>query len=266
MKKAVELDSSPAMLNDAAYSAADAGILPDLSKQWAEKSVSQLEDQTAKITLSNLQAEDLRRMALLAAYWDTLGWAYFRSGELTVAEKYLHSAWVLDQAAVTGDHLGQLYEREGKKKEAAHMYELAYAVDNTLSGLSERYLNLTGNDISDSAAPRLIRRGAKITSETVWAGEELSHVRTLKVERITTKTVSAEFFVLLSPGPKVDGVKFIRGAEELKNAGQRLSSLKFPVEFPDAHPARIVRRGILMCGVAGCDFTLLLPNTVQSVN
>jgi len=45
-----------------------------------------------------------------------------------------------------------------------------------------------------------------------------------------------------------------------------LAAVKFPVEFLASGVARIVRRGILVCGATGCDFTLLLPDAVQSVN
>jgi len=267
LKKAVELDPSPAMLNDVAYSAADSGSFLDLARQWAERAVSQLEAETAKITLSGLQVEDLRRVNFLAKYWDTLGWVYFRMSDLPNAEKYLRAAWVLGQSPVAGDHLGQVYEHEGKRKEAAHMYELAYAEVDAGAEAADRYKKLTGNNLIDATTPTLSRRPNSTTAPTPsWPGEELSRMRTVKLPTITSKAVSGEFFVLLSPGGKVDDAKFIGGSESLRNAGPRFAAMKFPVEFPGPGPARIVRRGILMCGVAGCEFTLLLPDSVQSLN
>jgi len=267
LKKAVELDTSSAMLNDVAYSAADAGSLLELSKQWAERAVSQLEAETSKITLSELQVEDLRRVNSLARCWDTLGWVYFRMSDVSTAQKYLHAAWVLSQSPLTGDHLAQVYEREGKRKEAAHMYELAYAEREASPEAADRYKKLTGEDLSDATTPKLVRRRNSTTmSAPSWPGEELSRMRSVKLPTITSKAASGEFFVLLSPGGKVDDTKFISGSEDLRNAGPRFAAMKFPVEFPGPGPARIVRRGILMCGVAGCEFTLLLPDSVRSVN
>jgi len=266
LKKAVELDPSPAMLNDVAYAAADTGSFLDLSKQWAERAVSQLEAETANITLSGLQVEDLRRMSSLAKFWDTLGWVYFHRNELLAAEKYLHAAWVLGQSSVTGDHLGQVYEREGKRSEAGHMYELAYAEDSPSEDAVVRYKKLTGEDLVDATTPKLVHRPNRGTgSMPSWPGEELSRIRSVKLP-VISKSASGEFFVLVSSGGKVDDTKFISGSESLRNAGPRLASTKFPVEFPDPGPVRIVRRGILTCGVAGCEFTLLLPNSVQSLN
>jgi len=268
LKKAVELDPSPGMLNDVAYSAANNGFLLELSKQWAERAVSQIEGETAKITLSGLQVEDLRRVSSLAKYWDTLGWVYFRISDLPNAEKYLHAAWLLGQSSETGDHLGQVYEHEGKRQEAAHMYELAYADVEAGGEAADRYKKLTGNDLSDATTPKLIRRHNRADSTPTWPGEEVSRMRTVKLPTITSKAASGEFFVLFSPGGKVkvEDTKFVSGSESLRNAGPRLAAVKFPVEFPGPGPARIVRRGILTCGVAGCDFTFLLPDTVRSIN
>ena len=59
--------------------------------------------------------EDLRNENVLGMTWDTLGWAYFRGGELDKAEKFINAAWVLLQSAVVADHLGQVYQKQGKK-------------------------------------------------------------------------------------------------------------------------------------------------------
>src|SRR4029077_7747908 len=58
-------------------------------------------------------------------YWDTLGWVYFSEGNLDKAEKYVSAAWGLGQHGEVGDHLGQIYEKEGKKENALRTYELA---------------------------------------------------------------------------------------------------------------------------------------------
>ena len=64
-------------------------------------------------------------MPSLIAYWDTLGWVYFARGDLDKAEKYVSAAWRLGQHGEVGDHLGQIYEKRGKKDEAIRTYALA---------------------------------------------------------------------------------------------------------------------------------------------
>src|SRR5262249_10559283 len=57
----------------------------------------------------------------------TLGLAEARSGNEAEAEKYLQAAWLLWQRAQIGLHLTELYEKEGKKKEAARICVMALA-------------------------------------------------------------------------------------------------------------------------------------------
>ena len=85
---------------------------------------------------------------------------------------------------------------------------------------------------------------------------------------VTNKHVSAEFFVLLTPGPKVAAVKFISGAQELRGADKALTAAKFDILFPDGNPTQILRRGVLDCEpeLSGCVFVLIPPNSVRSVD
>lgn len=70
------------------------------------------------------EAIELVRRALAAdpengAYLDSLGWAYFKRGDLDEAEKYLSAAAErLPRNAEVQDHLGDLYARRGRWQEA----------------------------------------------------------------------------------------------------------------------------------------------------
>jgi len=62
------------------------------------------------------------------AYRDSLGWAYFRLGEYELAEENLRQAVDRDQADPTvHDHLGDLYEKTGRIRQAAAQWELSLA-------------------------------------------------------------------------------------------------------------------------------------------
>src|SRR6202040_3394435 len=90
--------------------------------RWAQKAVSETEDETSK------SGEDrYGLMSQLGAQWDTLGWVYFRLGELDAALRYLTAAWKVWQAPEIGDHLGQVYEKRGDMVRAMHMYSLTLA-------------------------------------------------------------------------------------------------------------------------------------------
>ena len=92
-------------------------------------------------------------------------------------------------------------------------------------------------------------------------------MRTTKIPELKLETGSAEFFVLIGPASKVEGVKFISGSEKLKPAEKNLSSARFNAVFPDDGPTKLVRRGILSCSaITGCSFVLYTPDMVRSVN
>ena len=176
---------------------------------------------------------------------------------------YLRAAWLLSQNGTVGDHLAQVYEREGKKQEAIHQYQVALATPfGNNDQIRERYKLLTGKNTDGADAPLLRRnsRGPNILSP----GEELNRLRNWKLFTTPHVSGSALFDVVFSPG-KIEDVRYVSGKESFKSMTARLSEVNFVVQFPDADPVRIVRRGILMCGTTGCDFTFLLPDGVHAV-
>ena len=64
----------------------------------------------------------------LGAYLDSLGWVYFRLGEYELAEQNLRQAVDRDQADPTvHEHLGDLYEKTGRIRQAAAQWQLSLA-------------------------------------------------------------------------------------------------------------------------------------------
>lgn len=258
-KTALSLDSSAVSLNDIGYALADADKQLPLALQYIQKAVQQEEEASAKVNLSDLKNEDLYHTSSLSAFWDSLGWVYFRMGNLPEAESYLNSAWALSQATDMGDHLGQVYEKENKKKQAIHTFELALSTTHNPELMKTMWDRLVGLGVSpDGDMPR---------SDP---GAELSRSRTFVVNGLTANAGSAEFFLLFAPGPdgsKLEDIKFISGSDDLKDAEKVLSAVKFDESFPDQGPERLLRRGILSCDpVTHCTLVLFPPNSVRSVN
>jgi tetratricopeptide (TPR) repeat protein/transglutaminase-like putative cysteine protease len=265
LKRAVELDASAEMLNHAAYRMADENVLLDQAEAWAQTAVAKIEAESATMSLSALTVDDLDRMNKIAEYWDTLGWVYFRTGELEKAEKYLRAAWALSQRATVGVHLGRLCEHEHKRDLAAHLYELALAAEGHGSApdAAERYRRLTGKTLGASATT-----GARYGRGSVVplsAGEELLGARAFRLPRITTESAAADFFVLLTPGSKTADVKLISGSAALRDAAKLVAALPFVAEFPDDRPVKLIRRATISCGETGCELVLLTPGMVHSL-
>jgi tetratricopeptide (TPR) repeat protein len=263
-KKALEIDSSPQSLNNIGYELAVANKQLPLALEYAAKAVREEEDASAKVNLSDLKTDDLRHASTLAAYWDTLGWVYFRMGNFDQAEKYLGSSWMLSQSPAVGDHLGQVYEKQNKKEAAVHIYRLV------LYRFSLQPPDTQVSDEERDSRSRLayLSPGDTAGSRTIpAASDELNRMRTFKLPRLIPKQASAEFFVLLTPGSKVKDAMFISGSDELKQSAEALRAVDFKPAFPDEGPAHLLRRGILSCyEYTGCSFVLYNLEDVRSVN
>jgi len=103
------------------------------------------------------------------------------------------------------------------------------------------------------------------------ARDDLFALRTFQAGKLLSEKAEADFLVLLSPGEKgakVDAVLFVSGSDKLRPFAGALRSLHFAGMFPDASPAKLIRRGTLSCSaVTGeCTFVLLLPEDVRTVN
>ncbi|MGA3371355.1 MAG: tetratricopeptide repeat protein [Terracidiphilus sp.] len=108
-RKALKIEPDSAMiLNYLGYTMADKGTrLPEALKMIQK-------------------AVELEPMS--GAYLDSLGWVYFRMGEYELAEQNLHQAVARDQTDPTvHDHMGELYAKTGRIRQAAAQWELSVA-------------------------------------------------------------------------------------------------------------------------------------------
>jgi tetratricopeptide (TPR) repeat protein len=251
LHKALEIDSGPLILNNVAYELAEAGTNLPEALGYSQRSVKEVEEQSQKVDLENIQKADLQLSSTIGAYWDTLGWIYFKMGDLARAESYLNSAWQLRQDGLVGDHLGQVYEKEQKLPAALHMYNLALEANPRLEETPSRMRNLAH---------------VHLPKNQMSAAEELTLMRTIKLPAITKDTVSADFDVLLVADGKIDKANFFRGSELLRHAGESLE--KTPVEepFPPNSTARLLRRGTLSCSGSRCSFVFYRPSVGAGAN
>ena len=246
------------MLNSVAYALAEKKKGLPQALQYAETAVHEVEEESSKIQVSQLEIQDLAVNNRLAAHWDTLGWVHFGLGNLDQAERYLKAAWAVTQDAVIGEHLGQVYEKLGKKQQAAHAYRLA--------------LYVIGRNGDPQLRDRLKSSVAALSSAANGssakdAGVELSDERTHKLPQIRDwggGYKSAEFVIALTKEPGAADTKFLSGAQELQSASAALGALKSGFPFPDDSHARVVRRGVLSCSEIskGCVFVFYPADAV----
>jgi tetratricopeptide (TPR) repeat protein len=258
-ERAVAISPTPAIWNNAAYNLADHKVNLAVAQKYAESALSAAAADLAKIDLQHLSAEQIRGVASIGNYWDTLGWIYFQKGDLDSADRYIRAAWLLDQHGEVADHLAQIYEKRGNKEEAVRTCAIALAASHPSPDTRARLTLLRGgnaqiDDIVSQARPKLVR------------------LRTFPAGKLPNDNWQANFAVLLSPGkgdshtPRVAAVNFLGGNEKLRAFADRLRSLDYGPMFPDASPVNLVRRGTLSCSAASsdCSFTLLTAEEIPT--
>lgn len=256
--KAVKISAGPTVWNGIAYQLACKNTDLDLARRYAESAVSETSSRLRNVSPDHLKQRDLGLVSSLESYWDTLGWVAFAEGKPDIAEKYVSSAWELGQRGEEGDHLGQIYEREGKKDDAQRAYALALTARRPELETRSRLAALAGGD-------------AMVGPMVDQYRDELQKERTIKVGNSGRASGKADFFVLLGHDQEssltVENVAFIDGDETLKSLSQQLQNARYNQKFPDDIPTKILRRGTLSCKADGdCAFELALPDDVKSVD
>ncbi len=260
LKNDQEHDRDTMALNNVAYSLIEMDTGMDVAKQYADKA---LQIQQAESLKAGSGHNGLMTTANLGATWDTVGWIYFKQGDYDKALPYLRSSWLLMQDIEVGDHLGQLYAKQGKKQEAAHVYRLAYAAmspqksfssgTSTIHKVTEHYEDLMGKG-SNPGNITTTRKADGTYTETPT--EQLSRMRMVKVSTAPHSVRRGTFSIVFVPG-KVEEVTQVDGDESLMAEADDIRSAKFKLEFPDSSPTKLVRRGVLSCGGSGCDLVLI---------
>jgi tetratricopeptide (TPR) repeat protein/transglutaminase-like putative cysteine protease len=254
LHKAADIDGTALMWNNLAYELADMNRDLDEAMRLAQQAVSEVQEKASKVSLSTLSVPDLETMPSLASYWDTLGWVYFRRGDIDKAEPFIRASWELTQSGEVADHLGQIMEAKKKTSLAQDYYAMAIASSRSFKD-AEKHLQ--------TAMPAAATRNAKINK----AREELGKIRTYKVPRAGAANGSGEFFVVFDANGAVEDAKFIDGNSSLPPMLTPLKKVHFGYTIPSASDAKFVRRGIMMCTPASsnCDFVVLTVDTVRSL-
>jgi hypothetical protein len=167
-----------------------------------------------------------------------------------LAEKYVAASWALQQQAEVGDHLGQIFEKEGHPQDAARLYAQALSAEAPTDDIRDHLRRVAPPGHIDTLIDD--NRG------------ELVKSRTLTLNASGPSGKHADFFILIGQPGRVEGVKFVSGDKEMESVGAAIQKLQFASAFPDDQPAKLVRRGIAACTASGCTFTLLLPSDTRA--
>jgi tetratricopeptide (TPR) repeat protein len=245
---------SPVMMNDIAYSLAEYGVQVKHALELSKQAASRLEALLSNTRLADLSIDDIRNTNALLATWDTVGWVYYKNGDLENAKNYLVATWATLQNHEVADHLSAVYDSMGEKGQAAEYRSYAQAVPEPR--------RVTLREGGDTIGLPDLSTARPMTPNSVT--QRLQDLRTVRLSRRLNATEHAEFFVLLSPAG-IEDASFINGSDVLKSWTETLKNTKVPAAFPEGSAGKLVRRGILSCSSHNgeCIFVFYEPRQVR---
>lgn len=122
LDRALDLDSSPLTLNNVAWELADAGVDLDRAEEEAKLAVDKTAANLVGTPSFDVPSDYTQKLGTLGNFLDTLGWVYFKKGELETAEPCLVSAHELATTSSLAEHIALLRARQGKFDEALRYY------------------------------------------------------------------------------------------------------------------------------------------------
>lgn len=252
------------LLNGAAVELSDADVELPAGEAASRKAMEKLEGRAAATVLTSATNQDFANVVLLVENWDTLGWIYYKERKLPQAESYARSAWMLSPKATIGEHLGAIYDAEGKRPEALTTYR------QTLLLMRNRYL-----PPADALRERAMeKRMAALRAEGVRekpgvpippGSDEFKALRTYTIASPLDGVYASADFLFLMSNNHADDVHLIRGDDAFKRGRPTLLAATYRAPLPMGSKAKVVRRGYMMCaprpGV--CELVLSAPNEAR---
>ena len=255
---AVELSATPLVWNNIAYQLSLKKTHLDRAQQYAESAVSATAASLRNVSLDRLTQQELGLVSSLIAYWDTLGWVYYGEGNLDKAERYVSAAWGAGRDGEVGDHLGQIYEKRGRRDEALCTYALSLNARRPPPDARGHLASLAGGEGGTDAAEARYK-------------DEFKKLDTFQVAR-GAHAGSADFALLMKPGIgsslAANSVRLVSGDGTLQSLGDEIRSINFGHTLPDDTPTTIPRRGTLTCPTSGstCEFVLVPPDDARAAD
>src|SRR5947207_75408 len=251
-KKSVDLEPVPMRFNNVAYQMAVLNVDLHTAQHYAETGLAALVSKMRNVSLEQVGVDDGRMTTWISYLWGTLGWILFEEGRVPEAEKYIKSAWLLRSHGEIGYNLGRVYEAQGRRDDAIRTYELSLSISEPYAEARQRLALLLGGD-------------GEIDHRVDERRSQLTDIRTISIPNTRDADGVAEFWILLSPGPKVLGTKFIAGDEVLRPFTKELEAAAYPDTFPEATEVRLLRRGRLACICGASTPCRLLLSSAESV-
>jgi TonB family protein len=247
--------ATPGIWNGAAYYLADHNVELDRAQTWAETAIAIQSAQLRNISLEHLTPTQLGLVRGIAGEWDTMGWIYFKKGNIDQARVYIEAAWPLVPSPTVGSHLGQVYEKLNRQEDAIRTYAMTIAAADLPTrattdpeALTEATDRLTKLAAHNASIPDLIKKGH----------DDLEAMRSLSVTNMPKSSGTADFTMKVAANGTTE-VRQVSGDSSFSKFTEGLRELRIPMQIPGAAGIEIPRRGKLTCNTeqTECHFTVL---------
>lgn len=259
-QRAIQIDGSSHVLNSAAYALAQANTHLEIAASWSERAIQAEEVELDQAKLP-LQAETLRRVGSLAAYWDTMGWIRFQQGNLETAEKYIWAAADLASDTTILFHLGRIYEAQGRKNEAIGTYAEALA--------SVPVARPIGSDEKETRIRLGVLLGdvSLVDDRIKLSLSKLRERRSVSIPNPGGLEGITQYSLILGRASKVIEIEALTPDDPLAGLKDTIRSVTMLQSFPDETIQRLPRAGTLSCPRAElpCTFTFTPAGSVSRV-
>ncbi|HKV70297.1 MAG TPA: DUF3857 domain-containing protein [Gemmatimonadales bacterium] len=226
----------------AATALSEAGVRLDKAEDYAHAA---LDAATTSLRNAGQESGRLDGATLTIGFaWDELGWILFREGKSAEAERYENAAWSLTHQGSVGDHLAQVYQKEGKRSLAIRTYALVLNAHGTPADTRQRLATLLGSTrMADQYGD----------SARMW----LVNDRTIDLHRGGPEG-TAMLRILTTPHG-VTRIEVLNGSPDFKTLSPAIERARLPVTFPDTTTLTLPLRAVLSCSSDRCLLTVAEP-------
>ncbi|MBN2317481.1 MAG: tetratricopeptide repeat protein [Acidobacteria bacterium] len=230
-ERALKESSGTANLNLIAQMLATSKYRMDLAEKYAKKALN-----ISELLLRNMPIEIVKINPELTGYfvspWTTLGYIYLEKEDYEKAEKYLLSAWELEQTGQNAYYLSLLYLRRGDMEKAIPQLAISSVGIYPHPDARKLLAGLVEEENIETFKEQAIR--------------DLEKMRMVEVNPGIAEDLEAKFLIVLSSSQPSEA-EFVSGDEKLRVYEKHLLNTQFRFRTPDDQPLRLVRRGKLKC-------------------
>jgi tetratricopeptide (TPR) repeat protein len=252
---ALKKTKEPGLLNDGAYSLADADMELPLAEQYARSAIESFTTRSSSWNPNTDSHDQKDDQAQMVATWDTLAWILYKEDHLEEAEGYARAAWRNTLRGEAGLHLGLIEEKSGRRAEALALYEIALSLLTPLQGDTKgSEPNPDAENLRKHIA-QLKQGGIKPNASD--AQNNAQKLRTLPAGSNPGKNLLTSYSILVSDGKltelAADGA-IAPADKDISDALVRRAN--FSTWTPPNSAAKIIRKGTLNCHAGTCEFVV----------